>query len=826
MLRHIAIYYLATSYFAAASKFATEHTSLVDLVDIDWQKAPLLEKKAGSGKTQKIALLSLAEQARKSGKSKLRGVRDDTNVFVGTGGHGHTFPGATTPWGMTIATPWAHGGGVADWDTQAGYNSDGKYLDFFGMAHSALSGAGTGELGELRLLPGGEQSSVIDTASASGRPGYFKGKVLQDDRPLCLIESSATPRGAIHQFSFYDKVNNTGITVNLKEPEGAYWGYILKQSDMKIVGQHRLEGCSYSVNTGLGHAEQYLCFALKFDSPFQGKPSAKDGAIQLNFKNAKTVTARVGISRTSLNHAQESLKREVEGRSFSQITEAAAQLWQSALEKVKVEIKPQSRKRSFYSALYHSMLAPTLLSEEDGSYRLQRKKIAYKMSGEEFSLAQIDRYMPVRHTKGGHRMYTTFSMWDTYRGLHPFMNLIQPEVSEDFGMSLMSFVDAWGYLPRFQLIGSPADTMEGDPGSIILGTMAREGIVSKTAALAAIRKSRMANVDHRGTIAEEGFFDSGSVSQTLEQASADSCASRLAEDVGKQRDKKLFRKRANSAFKFWDNNQGVFAMFDKSGSFRSISNKNEQSSPYTEGTPLHYSFGAEFDVDQMIRKHGGEAQFVRHLDYFFNEAPKQDGQRDLTGSHHALSLGNEVTMHTTYLYSLAHQPRKSQELIDGLVKEMFSDKASGLPGNDDMGAMSSWLALSLLGFYPVDPCSGSFVLGRPFIENAELSVKGGKFTVQVHNQGEQNKYISRISLNGEDLDINKPLVSFQQLSKQGLLEIWMSAQPSLLEIRMSANATLSREKELGKGEEKEEGEGKGKRKGEEEGEEEEEEEEE
>eukprot|EP00933_Yihiella_yeosuensis_P028079 TRINITY_DN2188_c2_g1_i1.p1 TRINITY_DN2188_c2_g1~~TRINITY_DN2188_c2_g1_i1.p1 ORF type:complete len:886 (+),score=146.76 TRINITY_DN2188_c2_g1_i1:389-2659(+) len=687
---------------------------------------------------------------------------------------------------MTIATPWAHGGGVANWDTQAGYNSDGRYLDFFGMAHSALSGAGTGELGELRLLPGGNQRSVIDTASASGRPGYFKGNVLRDGRPLCLIESSATPRGAIHRFSFDNKVGNTGIQVNLKEPSGAYWGYKLKQNDMKIVGQDRLEGCSYSVNVGIGHAEQYLCFALKFDSPFEGKPSEYNGAIQLDFKTAKTVTARVGISRTSLKHAQESLKREVEGRSFSQITEAAAQLWQSALEKVKVEVKPQSRKRSFYSALYHSMLAPTLFSEEDGSYRLQRKKIADKMSGEEFfSLAQIDEYMPVRYTKGGHRMYTTFSMWDTYRGLHPLMNLIQPEVSEDFGMSLMSFVDAWGYLPRFQLIGSPTDIMEGDPGSIILGTMAREGIVNKTAALAAIRTSRMANVDNRGTIAKEGFFHSSSVSQALEQASADSCASRLAEDVGQQRDKALFRNRANSAFKFWDGNQGVFAMFDHPGSFRSISNKNEQSSPYTEGTPLHYSFGAEFDVDQMIRKHGGEAQFVRHLDYFFNEAPEQHGQRDLTGSHHALSLGNEVTMHTTYLYSLAHQPRKSQELIDGLVKEMFSDKANGLPGNDDMGAMSSWLALSLLGFYPVDPCSGSFVLGRPFIENAELSVKGGKFTVQVHNQGEKNKYINRISLNGEDLDINKPVVSFQQLSKQGLLEIWMSA-----------NATLPSEKEL------------------------------
>eukprot|EP00933_Yihiella_yeosuensis_P000455 TRINITY_DN1006_c0_g1_i9.p1 TRINITY_DN1006_c0_g1~~TRINITY_DN1006_c0_g1_i9.p1 ORF type:complete len:872 (-),score=165.33 TRINITY_DN1006_c0_g1_i9:231-2747(-) len=780
-------------------------SSLVDLVDISWQTVAL-PKAPGPSKTHNDSwsLLAAGGLQHQSGKGRLRGVRDDADVFVGTGGHGHTFPGAATPWGMTVATPWAHGGGIDVWDTQGGFNVDSNsgYLSFYGMAHSSLSGAGSGELGELRLLPVSNdfpQSPIsIETSSAKGQPGYFKGHIsINDGQPLCLVESSATPRGAIHRFNFSEGMQNPGIEVDLKEPPGSFWGYVLESSDMKTVGHDRLEGCSYSVNSGMGNAEQYLCFALKFDIQFEvdaadAKRSASglnEGRVRLNFPKAKTVTVRVGMSRTSLKYAQESLNRELEGRSLDQVAKTAAQLWQSALEKVQVTIQPESRKRIFYSALYHSMLAPTLLSEEDGSYRLQRKEHAMGMMGELFDLNQIDEFMPIRHMDGGHHMYTTFSLWDTYRALHPLMNLIQPEVSQDFGLSLMSFVDAWGYLPRFELIGSPTDMMEGDAGSIILGTMAREDVVDKASALAAIKTSRIADVDNRPSIELEGFFNAGSVSQALEQAGADSCASRLANDLGRSEDKAHFKRRADSVFKFWDVAQGFFAPVAAHGAgehmrFRKIQDKNTQRSEYTEGSPLHYSFGAEFDVDKLIQMHGGEKEFVRHLDYFFNEAPIQKGQVDLSGNHHGLSLGNEVTMHTPYLYSLAHQPWKSQELIDGLVKEFFSDKAGGLPGNDDMGAMSAWVALSLLGFYPVDPCSGNFVLGRPFIDSAELSVKGGKFSIEVRNQAEENKYIQRLSLNGKELDTSKPTISLQQISNGGKLEIWMSAAPGIIPLAL------------------------------------------
>eukprot|EP00928_Gymnodinium_smaydae_P032165 TRINITY_DN23368_c0_g1_i1.p1 TRINITY_DN23368_c0_g1~~TRINITY_DN23368_c0_g1_i1.p1 ORF type:complete len:354 (-),score=45.29 TRINITY_DN23368_c0_g1_i1:255-1316(-) len=344
----------------------------------------------------------------------------------------------------------------------------------------------------------------------------------------------------------------------------------------------------------------------------------------------------------------------------------------------------------------------------------------------------------------------------------------------------MSFGDAWGFLPSFQPIQSPTSNMEGDSGSI-LGTMALEGIINKSSAFAAIKSSRTADVDERRSIDVLGHYNADRVSHALEQAHADRCASRVAEDLGLDDDRMYFQKRADTAFKFWDPKQGIFAPLVREGPgqkevFETIPNKLDAHERYTEGSALQYSFGAAFDVDQMIEKHGGELAFVRNLDYFFNEAPVPAGQIDMSGNHHGLSLGNEPTMHTPYLYIPAHQPSKTQALLDVLVKEMFSDKKDGLPGNDDMGAMSAWAAFNLLGFYPADPCFGMFLFGRPFIDQAHIVVSGGSLFIQVHNQTEDNKYVERIVFNGHDIDVSRPEISFQQLSKGGTLEIWMSAE--------------------------------------------------
>mmetsp|Transcript_70488 Transcript_70488/g.153094 ORF Transcript_70488/g.153094 Transcript_70488/m.153094 type:complete len:815 (-) Transcript_70488:72-2516(-) len=725
---------------------------------------------------------------------------ENVDVFLGTGSHGHTFPGAAVPWGMVYATPWGHGQ-VDSWDTQSGYNSDAAELDFYGMAHTALSGAGAGELGELRLLPVASESEEgvpgqvrIYTGSSTGSPGYFHGQLGMEGKRFCSIDSTASPRGAMHRFSFEPGFKRRSVKLLLSEAPGGFWGYVLQSSKVSAPSDTELEGCAYSQNEGIGGAESYLCFVIQFDSAFQvagatplpGEALASDGQLLLDFPDSltETITARVGVSRTDIGRARDSLERELAGRSFEDVVASAQLLWQKALEKIQVKIEPEERSRVFYTAMYHMMMAPNLISDEDGAYRLQRSSATLSQRGESmYDIEQIDTMMPIQYSHKG-AMYSTFSFWDTYRGLHPLLNLIQPDVSEDFASSLMSFVDTWGFLGNFQLTASPADIMEGDGGSIILGTMAREGLVDKSAAFASIKKSRTARVDDRESLDEQGYystFNGGSVSSALEEAAADSCASRLANDLGLTEDAAFFKKRADSAFLFWDSAEGLFAPIASLASDGAHHGQLESETAllpeyFTEGTALQYAFAAEFDTEQMIAKHGGEQNFVERLDYFFNEAPENSGRADLaTGNRHGLGLGNEVTMHTPYLYSLAGQPWKSQALIDELVKDMFTDRPDGLPGNDDMGQMSAWVALSMLGLYPVDACSGDFVLGRPFVSEAEVQVKNGLFRIKVHNQKDDNKYVDAVRWKGSSLDMTRPTLSFLEISEGGTLEFWMTA---------------------------------------------------
>jgi len=704
------------------------------------------------------------------------------DVFVGTGGHAHTFPGAATPWGMAIATPWAHSPKVNAWDTQSGFTSDTETLVFYGMAHSGLSGAGSGELGELRLLPSyGERdtSAFLSKSSCAASPGFFKGQVTSHGKQVNM-ESSVTKRAAIHKFTFLGEGRKT-MAIVLSPSANSYWGYKLMDSSFKI-SDRKIEGCSLTMNTGLGSAESLLCFSMDFSVPFH---SAKIGAdLFLELPEERELIVKVGLSRTDVGHARLNLMEL--GHSPEDVAKSAALLWREALGTVVADV-PKERRVIFQTALYHSMLFPQLLSEADGSYRLQRKPRGEAslnwMKGEQVRLDELDSKMPIRHVKEGTGdMYHTFSMWDTYRGLHPLINLIHPEMSKQFGMSLMNLADAWGFLPRFQVSQSPADMMSGDGGSIILGTMAREGLVNSRDAFAVLNSTRRLPVDERKFIAQQGFLleanAPNSVSKALEQATADSCVGRLAKDLGFHAEAEFFKNRADLAFQYWNPRQQVFAPMKGKGESTDVDNMEDQSAAYQEGTALQYSLGAQFDVEQMIQRHGGTIKFIGKLDYFFNRAPEPHGQLDITGNRHGLTLGNEPAMHTPYLYSYAGAVGKTQEVVDDVLKRMFKAQPNGLPGNDDLGQLSAWAALSMLGFYPVDACSGDFVLGRPFITQAALSVVGGKFQIKVHNNSDESKYFERVALNGKDLDLQHPVLAWSEISRPGTLDMWMTSRPT------------------------------------------------
>jgi len=548
------------------------------------------------------------------------------------------------------------------------------------------------------------------------------------------------------------------VQLSLQEPPGSFWGYKLEEHRLRAVGPRRLEGCSASRITGIGNADSLLCFALEFDRPFRLPAGARadslDSEVLLEFpRDSSSIVARVAVSRFDVEHARGTLDRELGERSFEQVRAAAQGLWQAALGAAKVEIEPSSRLRDFYTALYHSMLFPSLLSEEDGLYRLQRNgSAAAAMRGEEpFSLETLGHTMPALRAEPGGKAYSTFSLWDTYRSLHPLMSLIQPEVSKGFRQSLLKMAEVWGYLPPWQLVHSPSDMMEGDGGSVALATMARDGLLDANATFAALRRAR-------DTMYDAGYSDGsfhGRVSRALEEARADQCTARLAKRLGRDAEAERFGRRADSVFGAWDQDHKAFVPPYKINGSIDV-NEIGFRGAFAEGTPLQYSWGAEWGLEKLVALHGGLDNFTCALDYFFTAAPEPRGdQADVTGNLHGFTMGNEPDFHTPYLFSLVGRPARTQAVVDKLVKEMFADRPDGLPGNDDLGAMSSWLVFSMLGLYPADVCSEDVALGRPFVTSATLRVRGGTLLIKVNGQGEENKYVERLTWNGRELDTGR-----------------------------------------------------------------------
>lgn len=790
-------------------------TPLWEYVDLEVKPRQLRSRKASRGKGPTVNL---------------------TDPKIGTGGHGHTFPGATTPWGMVQVTPWIHSEDVSSWDTQSGYHADVDKAIFYGMAHTALSGAGSGEMGELRLLPlgpGRDADMYLDMKSVSASVGYFSSYVMprrggkrNRRKARVFIESTAAPRGGVHRFTF--RTGQTpSIEVALGETPDAFWGYELVDHTLKVVSDwHVVEGCTSSQITGIGHATSLLCFAIEFDRPFSNV-EVRNSSIVLDFSsNGTVVNAVAGVSRTDLEHARGSLSDlKAQGRGFDTFVALARVRWTTALGAVQVEMSTPSQMKVLYTALYHSMITPSLLSDADGSYRLQGSLKSnsgnYSNSGQPVLLKDVDAVMPIRRAQKGSHMYSTFSLWDTYRTLHPLMNMIQPEMSRQFGQSLITMAETWGYLPPWQLIQSPCDMMNGDGGSIILSTMARNGILDKKDVFKVVRMVRKAPVDERKYLDVKGKVADGlpkdadvyipeRVSRFLEQAKADHCVSSLASDLHEAADSKYFHKRSDLIFGIWKADLEVFSTVEEydasstvesndafstvqsNDAFSSVTTNDPfsndpfsndalredldtQTDSYTEGSARQYSWAADFDIERMVQQRGGKEKMACKLDRFF-DGSTQYGQADMSGNVGSASLGNEPTMHTPLLYSRIGYPWRTQFQIDRAVKQLFSDGPNGLPGNDDLGQMSSWVVFLMLGLYPSE-CSNEYIIGRPFVNSARISIKDNVLAINVVNQSDDNKYVQRATWEGQELDLERAGLTFGMLTKGGTLQIWMSSSP-------------------------------------------------
>lgn len=686
------------------------------------------------------------------------------NPFIGTGGHGHVFLGANVPFGNIQAGPTQKKQG---WDWCSGYHYSDSTVIGFGQMH--LSGTGIGDLGDVSLLPmtNPSQREVKFSHKAEYvRPGYYSVMLASGIR----VELTATQRVAFHRYSFPADATKGYIALNLAQ--GIGWDKMTsckfkQESDKTITGFRMSEGWA---------KDQRVYFVAEFSEPVKLEENERDtiGIFSVASTN-QPLLVKVGISAVSVENARENLQQELPGWNFASVVSKANADWNRELSKIAIKTQDERAKRIFYTALYHTMIAPSVFSDVNGEYRGADGKTH----------------------KGDFTDYTTFSLWDTYRAAFPLMTLIQPEMQRDLAETMLHIFKQQGKLPVWHLMGNETDCMVGNPGIPVLVDIALKGFnVDKKAVFEAVKASAMRDERGMGLLKKYGYIpcdldpEKETVAKGLEYALADACIAKLAKQLGKTEDYKYFYKRSQSYRDFYFDKQtkfmrGVTSDHKFREPFDPFSTVHRQDD-YTEGNAWQYVWLVPHDVHGLVAAFGGEKAFVSKLDSLFivNGDMGADASPDITGLIGQYAHGNEPSHHILYMYNYVGQPWKGAEKIRYVLANLYHDDFDGLSGNEDVGQMSAWYILSSVGFYQVDPAGGRYVFGSPLFDEATLNVGNGKtFRVVAHNNSSENKYIQSAKLNGKPY--TRSYIDFKDIVRGGTLEFVMGNKPSQFGVKPS-----------------------------------------
>ncbi|MEN8157458.1 MAG: GH92 family glycosyl hydrolase [Bacteroidota bacterium] len=646
------------------------------------------------------------------------------NVFTGTGGDGHTYPGAVLPFGMVQLSP----------DTRlTGQASCGGYYypdsSIIGFSHTHLSGVGEPEfrdilfmptVGEVKTNPGDASSptggyrSSFTHAGESAEPGYYA--VRLDDYQID-VELTATPRCGFHKYTF-PETDSGHIIIDLLHPDGAEESWLRQVNDREIEGLRRSHGWAW---------DQYVYFVARFSKPFtlsdQVADSLSQGVAVLNYSTSEgeEVFVKVGISAVSTEGARENLNAEIPGWDFDQLRTKAAEAWNSELGRIEVQGGTPEQQTIFYTSLYHALLSPSLFMDVDSLYR------------------GVDHQV---HRATGFTNYTVFSLWDTFRGLHPLFTIVDQQRTLDFIRSLLAKYEDGGRLPMWPLAGNYTDDMLGYHAVSVIADAYMKGIRDFDVELAYEAVKHTAELDRLGLkyYKRIGYLpcdrQGESVSKTLEYCYDDWCISQMARELEQESDYQRFLQRAH----FYEN------VFDTSTNFmrgRRLDGKWLEpfdplvNSAYSEGNAYQYLF-VPHDVEGVIKLMGGEKVFSAWLDTLFARGQYQHG--------------NEPSHHLAYLYNYTGEAWKTQERVHRILTESYGDGPGGLAGNEDCGQMSAWYILSSMGFYSVTPGQNIYAIGRPLFDRTTIRLENGNsFTVKTVNNGPENIYIQSATLNGTPL---------------------------------------------------------------------------
>ena len=691
-----------------------------------------------------LVIISCNEKTIVSNAQKEKNLISYVNAFIGTDGHGHTYPGATMPFGMMQLSPDTR---LDGWDGCSGYHYSDN--EIYGFSHTHLSGTGILDYGDVLLMPTNKQvfnngadgnpgyKSTFSHENETAEPGFYK--VHLEDTNID-VELTVSKRSGVHKYQF-PSVENQFVILDLLHRDEVLDAKIERISDTE------LSGFRFSKSWA---DDQRLYFTLKTSHPFndvlqsppkQGMPGAQKIALNFINPNNEPIFIKIGISAVDVEGAKKNLEAEIGNQTFEQVKKKAQDFWEKQLEKIVLEDTNEDNKTNFYTSLYHVSIAPNLYQDVDGRYRGMDLKI---------------------HETKDFDYYTVFSLWDTYRAAHPLYTIIEQDRTNDFINTFLAKYDEGGIMPIWDLAGNYTHCMIGYHAVPVIADAYLKGIKNYDVEKAFTAMKHSATRDKLGLDSYKnlGFIpvekESESVSKTLEYAYDDWSIAQMAKSLGKENDYKTYSERAQ----YYKN------IFDPSTQFMRGRFRNTWFAPfdpyevnfnYTEANSWQYSFYVPQDISGFTTLLGGKQQLENQLDKLFAAEDKTSGshQVDITGLIGQYAHGNEPSHHMAYLYNFVNKPFKTQEKTRQILTELYTNSPDGISGNEDCGQMSAWYIFSSLGFYPVTPGSNQYIIGSPLFDKATINLENGKsFTVEAIDNSSENKYIKSAILNGENYEFS------------------------------------------------------------------------
>lgn len=704
------------------------------------------------------------------------------NPFIGTGAidgglSGNNYPGATSPFGMIQLSP--DTSEAPNWGDASGY--DYNRLTIFGFSHTRLSGTGASDLIDVTLMPtsSGRTSSTFTHDEEKARPGYYQ-VMLKDEN--INAELTTTQRNGIHRYQ-YPAGKDAEIILDMDHSaDKGSWGRRIINSQIRILNDHAVEG--YRIITGWAKLRK-IYFYMEFSSPILTSTLRDGGRVHENtavingtnlhgcFRfgqlNGKPLTCKVALSSVSMENARQNMEQEAPHWDFDRYVAAADADWEKQLGKIEVK-GTEVQKEIFYTALYHTMIQPNTMSDVNGEY----------MAAD----------YTTRKVANNETHYTTFSLWDTFRASHPLYTLLEPERVTDFVKSMIRQYEYYGYLPIWQLWGQDNYCMIGNHSIPVITDAILKGIpgIDVEKAYEAVYNSSVTSHPNSPFEVWEkyGFMPENiqtqSVSITLEQAYDDWCVAQLAAKLNKDADYQRFHKRSEYYRNLFHPKTKFFQSKNDKGEwiepFDPYQYGGNGGHPFTEGNAWQYFWYVPHNIQALMELTGGTKAFEQKLDTFFTSTYKSEQMNhNASGFVGQYAHGNEPSHHVAYLYNFAGQPWKTQKYVSHILNTLYNNTSSGYAGNDDCGQMSAWYVFSAMGFYPVNPADGRYIIGSPLLDECILKLAGNKeFRIRTIRKSPEDIYIQSVTLNGKK---HKDFfITHQDIMNGGTMVFKMGKKPS------------------------------------------------